>query len=864
MNGLQAPPAWEQSAARRAAQGYAAHENTQILSVDHEGEGVQRSERAWSLEEPDEEGGQGPSTAMAWHTHAADEHMGAERQGSGMLSMLGAAQPFKETSRPSTGSAWAGQDISRQGTSGAHSVADLRGALSQGGRMPVNGDPEHAQDGSRPSSGGSQGAGLLAQGALDNHSSAGQLSAGADVPGLPGSGHFLDEVHLPAGLPVTGVAGMAIQPETEGAATGVQPVSRGSDKGSHEVLIHDADQLPYGKAHVSGWAGDQERHSENILPVQDSVGAHGQWVIDRLTGDGPALGSLGTLKGPASSLQTESGHASSLLQAQHLAQAQHAADLRHVRSRKGTASGQDASAARPASSGATSTGTKQPQAVLLSADQVEEPAQASTMGHSAAPVQGMQRAAQRAHGSAAGAAQAPAQQAGIPGGLSAADCVFSGNLGSRSCLRGAAQHSAELQILQACAASGSSAAAQMPFGRQETAACSSEARAVPAAVQVLGTATTCASVGGDELAVSHKSEGSANSAESEIEHAAKEGASGIRDELATSTCLKAQAISAALPGLGVASAESASAGNHKLVPYSACEEVAASHRVESQVSAVLSSVASFLGSAAEGSQASSPSSCPAMRHLSELESQLRSSQGSAQGVCSDAAAFDVPPPQHQDSQRDSQLRSSQGSAQGHDSNGASLGMRSHASHGDLPSHRAGAGESTAASAVEHKEQSLLSGTGLHVAGAGSAWHELAAHSACDGPARTVWREAAVHGADAEPAESAWHEAVMHGAAAGAGRQIAGPVSVLHDQPAPAAAAASSTASAGPHAQSTQQQSLTKHAGELKDASRAANEHTVTKLSSTALCRPGDCNVSFSAVHSDAHSAGMVGNAGVAF
>ena len=146
MDCLQAPPAWEQSAARRATQRYAAHEDTQMLSVDHEGEGVPRSERAWSLEEPDEEGGQGPSRATAWRPHAADEHTDAERQGTAMLTMLSAAQPSRDCSRPSTGSARAGQDISRQGSLGAPSVADLLGVLSLGSRMPSNGDPEHAQN----------------------------------------------------------------------------------------------------------------------------------------------------------------------------------------------------------------------------------------------------------------------------------------------------------------------------------------------------------------------------------------------------------------------------------------------------------------------------------------------------------------------------------------------------------------------------------------------------------------------------------------------------------------------------------------------------------------------------------------------
>ena len=785
---------------------------------------MQRSQRAWSLEEPDEEGGQGPSRAAAWHPHAADEHTAAERQGSAMLSMLGAAQPSRDCSRPSTGSAWAGQDISRQGSSNEPSVADLLIALSQGGRMPSIGDPEHARDGSRPSSSASQGAGLLAQGAVNYHSSAEQLSTGANLPGMPGSGHQLDEVHLTAGAPVIGVT--EIQPEMEGAANGVQPVSRGSDKGSHEVLTHGAEQLLYDKADVSDWAGDQERLSEDTLPVADSVLVHAHRDIARLTDHGPALGSPGTLEGTASSLHAESGHVPSLLQTQQPAQAQHAADLLHVSSRMGTASDYGSSEARPASSSAASTGTKQPQAVLPSADQGEEPTQASTMGLSAAPVQGRQQAAQVPHDSAARAAQSSAQQEGIPGALSASDCVFAGSLRSISSLSGAAQHSTGLPTAQTHAELGGSATGGVPKEGRETAARSSEAQA---GAQVRGTAAIGAPVSDDESAVDHTSEGPAISAAPETQGAINEGASAARDELAVSHCSDAQAISAAMSGLGGASAEGTSAGTPKLVPYSACEEVAASHRVESQVSAVLSSVASFLGSAAGGSQASSPSSCPAMRHLSKLESQLRSSQGSALGVCSDAAALDVPPAQHRYSQHASQLRSSQGSAHGHDSDGIDLDMPAHDSHGDLHSHRAGAGDSTAGSAAEHEEQSVLSGMGMYGANAGAAWHELATHSADDEPARTACREAAEHGVDAEPAESAWHEAAMHGTAAGAGHPDLSLVSVPHDQSASAAAAASSTASAALHVHSTQQQSLSRHAGELQNATRATNGHTVTSL-----------------------------------
>ena len=825
MNGLQAPPAWEQSAARRAAQHYTAHEDTQILSVDHEGEGMPCSERAWSLQEPDEEGGHRPSRAAAWQPHAANEHTGAERQGSAMLSMLSAAQPSRDCSRPSTGSALAGQDISRQGSSGAPSVADLLGALSQGGHILGSGDPEHAQNGSRPSSGASQGAGLLAEGPLDYHSSAGQLSAGADVPDTPGGAYRLNEVHLPAHAPVIGMT--EIQPEMEGAADGVQPLSRDSDGGSREVLIHGAGPLPYDRADVSGWARNQERPAEDFLPVQDSSGAPGQPDIDRLTGNGPALRSPNPLEGPASSLHAESGHAPSLLQAQQPAQAQHAADRLHVSSRMGTVSGQGAFAARTPSSAAASAGTKQLQALLPSADQGEDPPQAPSRQLSAAPVRGRQRAAQMPHGSAARAVQPSAQQKGIPGSLSAADCVFSGNLGSISSLSGAGQHSAELQTAQAHAEFGDSATHGVPKERQETAACSSEAQTVPAAAQVQGTTAIGAPVCTDELAVSFNLDASATSAAPATREAAKEGAPAGRDEPAVSQCSDAEATSAAVSESGDIGADSASAGSHKLVPYSACEGVAASHRVESQVSAVLSSVASFLGSAGGGSQASSPSSCPAMRHLSKLESQLRSSQGSARGVCSDAAALDVPQSQHWYSQRDSHLRSSQGSAQGHDSDGANLDMPAHASHGDLPSHRAGTGDSTAASAVEDGEQSLLSGMDMHGAAAGASWHELAMYSADDEPTRTFWREAVVHGVDIEPAESAWHEAAMHGAAAGADPHNVGPVSVLHDQSASAAAAASSTASAGVHAHSTQQQSSSRHAGELQNATRATNGHTVT-------------------------------------
>ena len=741
-----------------------------------------------------------------------------------MLSMPGAAQPSRDCSRPSTGSAWAGQDISRQGSSSAPSVADLLGVLAQGGRMPGSGDPEHVQNGSRPSSSASQGAGLLAQAALNYHSSAGQLSTGANVPGMPGSGHQLDEVHLPAHAPAIGVTG--IQPEMEGAANGVQPLSRGSDKGSHEKIIHGAGQLPHDVADVSGWAGDQERLSENSLPVRDSVGTPGHRDINELTGDGPALGSPGTLGGPASSSHAEGGHAPSLLLAQHSAQAQRAADLLHVSSKMGTASGEDSRVARPASSGAASTGSKQAQANTPSVDQSEGPWQASDVGPSAAPLQGMQRAAQMPRGSAARAAQPSAQQEGIPGGLLASDCIFPGSLGSISSLSDAGQHILEMPTVQSQPEHGGSATASVPTEGQDTAACSSEARATLATAKVQGTAASGALSGGDEPAVSHNTDESATSAAPAVREAAEGGAPAGRDELAMSHRLNAQASSAALSGLGGASAEGASTGARKLVPYSACEGVAASHRVESQVSAVLSSVTSFLGSAAEGSQASSPSSCPAMRHLSELESQLRSSHGSALGICNDAAAFEVPLHQRQLSQRDSQLRSSQGSAQGHDSDDASLGMRSHASHGDLPGHRAGAVESTAASAAEDGGQSLLSGMGMYGAAVGTARHELATHSA-DELARTVWREAAVHGVNGEPAESAWHEDAMHGAAAGAGPQNVGPVSMLHGLPAYAAAAASSTASAGLHALSTQQQSSSRHAGELQNASRATNGHTVT-------------------------------------
>ena len=785
---------------------------------------MQRSERAWSLEEPDEEGVKGPSRATTWHTHAANEHKGAERQGSPMLSMLSAEQTSRDCSRPSTGSAWAGQDISRQGSLSAPSVADLLGVLSQGGHMPSIGDPEHARHGSRPSSTASQDAGLSAQGASDYHSSAGQLSAGADVLGMPGSGHSLDEVHLPAGVPVTGVAGTAIQPETESAANGVQPLSRDSDKGIHELLIHGANQLPYDKADVSGWAGDQERLSENILPVEDLVGAHGQQDIDGLTGNGPALENLSPLEGPASS-----SHAPSLLQARPSAPPQPAAAVLQISrsSSMSRAPGQGPSVAMPASSGAASAGTKQPQAGLPSAaqdedplqGQGEEPPQASSTGPSAAPFHRMQRAAHMLHGLSTRAMQLSAQQASAPGGLSASDCVFPGSLEGIPSLSGAGQRIPEVPTLQTQPELGGSATASVPAESQDTAACSSEAHAISAAAKAQGTAAPGAPIGGDELVESHNSEGSATSAASEVRHAAKGGASAIRDELAVNYRLDAQAISAAVSGLGGATAEGTSAGTHKLVPNRACEEVAASHRVESQVSAVLSSVASFLGSAGGGSQASSPSSCPAMRHLSELESQLRSSQGSALGVCSDAVALDVPPPQHWYRQRDSHLRSSQGSAQGHDSDGADLEMLAHASHGDQPTHKAGAGDSTAASAIEHEEQSVLSGTGMHGAAAGPSWHELATHSADDEPARTFWCEAAVHGVDIQPAESAWHEAAMHGAAAGAGRQNVGPVSVLHDQSASAAAAASSTASAALHVHSPQQQSLSRHAGELQNATK---------------------------------------------
>ena len=519
MHCLQALPAGEQCAARRAAPQHTARESAQILSVDHEGEGMPRSEHAWSLEEPDEEGGWGPSRASVRHLPAAAAHTGAERQGSAMLSMHGAAQPFRDCSRPSTGSAQAGPHITRQGSSGAPSVADQLGVLSQGdgtlsqrGAMPGSGGTEHGQIGSRPSGGASRITGLLAQGASGFQSSAGHLGVGSDRLSMPSSRHVLGEVQLPAGAPVTGVAGTALLTEMECAAHAAQALRRGPDPGLPEQPINVGDQLPRDNADVSGRARDLEGLLEDELPIRDAEVTYGQQRADTQTWDGQPSGNLGTLEGPASSLHAESGCANSLRQAQQSAQAQHAADLLHVRSKIGRAPGQGPFVEWSASSAAASTGITPLQANAPSVDQGGDPPQAFFRVPSAALLQGKQRAGQAPHGLSTRAAQLSAQQGGLPGGLPASDCIFPGSLGSISSLSGAGQHSTELQAMQARAEPGGSATIGMPIGRQETTEGSPEAQAVSAAAQNQGIVAIGAPGGSDEPAASHQSEGSAMSA----------------------------------------------------------------------------------------------------------------------------------------------------------------------------------------------------------------------------------------------------------------------------------------------------------------------------------------------------------------